>query len=108
MTVKLVAVSLVTALVLLAVGVVVFFFLMLGMNGVQERKAEVVFVGFFVLTFITLLVATVGSGWGAGRLASATAWPLWAVGPLAVLVVSAAGGAVIFLGSLVILAVVVN
>lgn len=108
MTVKLVVVSAVTALALLAVGVVTFFFLMLGMNGVHERKAEVVFAGFFVLTFLTLLVAAVASGWGAGRLAHATSWPMWAAGPLAVLVVSVAGGALIFFGSIVILAVVVN
>lgn len=107
MTAKLVAVSVVTTLILIAVGVAVFFFLVLGMNGVSERRAMPVFIGYFVLAFFTLLVSAAASGWGAGRLARATQWPLWAVGPMAVLVVSAAGGGALFLGSMVLLVVLV-
>ena len=105
MTAKLVGVSVITTLILLAVGVIVFFFLMLGMNGVHERKANVVFLGYFVLAFFTLLTCAVTSGWGAGRVARATRWPLWVTGPLAVALFSVAGGALLFFGGVIIMAI---
>lgn len=108
MTAKLIGISIVTLLVLVAVGVVVFFFLMLGMNGVSERKAEPVFIGYFVLAFFTLAACAVTSGWGAGRVARAKAWPLWAVGPVAVLLFSVAGGAALFFGGILIMVVFIS
>ena len=108
MTAKLVGISIVTLLILVAVGVVVFFFLMLGMNGVSGRKAEPVFLGYFVLAFFTLAVSAVASGWGTGRVAQATAWPLWVTGPLAVLLVSVVGGLTLFLGGVLIMAVLIS
>lgn len=108
MTAKLIGISIITTLIVVAVGVVVFFFLMLGMNGVHERKANVVFLGYFVLAFFTLAVSAAASGWGAGRVARAMAWPLWVTGPLAVLLVSIAGGATLFFGGVLIMAILIS
>ena len=108
MTAKLVGISIVTTLVLVAVGVVVFFFLMLGMNGVSGRKAEPVFIGYFVLAAFTLLACAVTSGWGAGRVARATARPLWVIGPLTILLVSVAGGALLFFGGVIIMVIFIG
>ena len=108
MTAKLVGISIVTLLVLVAVGVVVFFFLMLGMNGVSGRKAEPVFIGYFVLAFFTLLVSAAASGWGARSLTRATSWPLWVTGPLAVVIVSVVGALTLFLGGTFIMVVLIS
>ena len=108
MTAKLVVVSVFTALAIAAVGVGVFFFLMLGMNGMTERQAAPVFVGYFILGLFTLVAAAAASAWGAGYVTRRAGWSLWVTGPLAVFVVSAAGGALLFLGSIVLLAVLVE
>ncbi len=105
MTAKLVGVSVITTLILLAVGVIVLFFLMLGMNGVSGPKSTPVFAGYLLLAAFTLLVCAVASGWGAGRVAGASGWPMWVVGPLAVVLFSVAGGALLFFGGVIIMAI---
>jgi hypothetical protein len=55
MLAKSVAVAVSTALVILLSAACLLFLLMIGMNGVQERKATPIFIGYFVLTTIVLI-----------------------------------------------------
>src|SRR5688572_32929138 len=92
LTAKVIAVAVSTALLILAVAVVLLFMLVLGMNGFSERQATPIFIGFFLMTAVVVLISGALSGWGSKRLAERTRWPMLGAGVLSVLVMSVAGG----------------
>jgi hypothetical protein len=85
MTGKLWLVGGTTALLGLALGALLFFGLLIGLNGYSEAKG-----GAILLVYLVLLVAILGLVvWGsvAGvQVAARTGWSFWLLGPLAVLV----------------------
>jgi hypothetical protein len=90
-TAKVIAVAVSTALIILAVAALLLFMLLIGMNGVQERKATPIFIGYFVMTAVVTVISGALSGWGSRRLSSRLKWPMLVTGPLSVLVMSVAG-----------------
>lgn len=102
---KLVGISIITTVLLLLIGVAVFFFLMLGMNGMQGHEATPVFVGYLMLLGLTLLGCGIGSGWAAGALERSRGWSMWAVAPLVIFVMTAAGGVTLFFGGIIIMVI---
>ena len=88
--------SVITALIMSALGVFGFFTLMLGMNGVHESKAMPIFVGYVVLAVLAAVGFALVSGWGVKAFSTLTRWPAWAASPLLVVAASALGGVALF------------
>jgi hypothetical protein len=105
---KVIAVALSTALIILAVAALLLFMMMLGMNGVQERKATPVFIGYFVMTAAVVAISSALSGWGSRKLATRLNWPMLAAGPLSVLTMSVAGALALVAGCFLLLLLVAS
>ena len=105
MAAKVIAVALSTAVLILAVAVVLLFMLVIGMNGFSERQANPIFIGFFLMTAVVILIGGALSGWGSKRLAERTKWPMMAAGALSVVVMSVAGGLALVAGSFLLLVI---
>jgi hypothetical protein len=88
---KVIAVALSTALIVLAAAALLLFMMVVGMNGVQERKASPIFIGYFAMTAAVVAISSALSGWGSRKLAARMEWPMLAAGPLSVMAMSAAG-----------------
>ena len=98
MTIRILATSVITTLVVFAFGVFGFFALMLGLNGVSEAKAMPIFVGYFVLLVFVVAGLAVLSGWCVSAFSKLTAWPAWAAVPLVVVSASALSAVTYFFG----------
>ncbi|HEV2763010.1 MAG TPA: hypothetical protein VGV38_08450 [Pyrinomonadaceae bacterium] len=96
MLIRVFVTSVVTALIMLALGVFGFFTLLLGMNGVHESKATPIFVGYVVLAVLVVVGFALLSGWGVKAFSTLTGWPAWAATPLLVVAASALGGVALF------------
>jgi hypothetical protein len=103
---KVIAVALSTALIILAAAAFLLFMLMVGMNGVQERKATPIFIGYLVMVAMVVLISGALSGWGSKKLAARMRWPMLAAGTLSVLTVSLAGTLALVAGCFLLLVVV--
>jgi hypothetical protein len=103
---KVIAVAVSTALIILAAAAFIMFMLMIGMNGVQERKATPIFIGYLVMVAAVVLISGALSGWGSKKLAVRMKWPMLAAGTLSVLAVSLAGSLALVAGCFLLLVLV--
>lgn len=95
----------VAAILMVAVGVVGFFFLLLALNGFSGRQAEPLLAAYIALAVLCVIGAAVATGFGARALARKARWSMWAAAPLAVVAASLGGLGVLVAGSFVILLV---
>lgn len=105
MTAKVIAVAVSTALLILAAAAFILLMLMIGMNGVQERKATPIFIGYLLMVGAVVLISSTLSGWGSKKLATRMRWPMLAAGTLSVLTVSLAGALALVAGCFLLLVV---
>ena len=97
------AVSVVTALIMILFGAFWMLTWLIGTNGYSEAKGLTILVGNAVLVLLSIIVAAVASGWLAKTLAARTAWSPWLTGPLAITAVTVVAVAALIIGSLLII-----
>lgn len=88
---------------LLAVGVAVFFFLLLGLNGVSEAKGGQALVAYLVLLLATLVAGAWGSHWSVRTLATQMNWSLWLAALISVVASVIIATVIIVVASMVVL-----
>jgi hypothetical protein len=84
MTGKLWLVGSVVALIVLAFGALMFFGLLIGLNGYSEAKGGAILGAYLVSLVATLGLTVWGSVAGVQAAAARTDWSFWLIGPLAV------------------------
>jgi len=99
-------VPVITALVLIVVGVFWMFTMLVGANGYNESQGGAILVGNFVLVIITIVVSSAASGLLAHALQKRSGMSPWLVAPISVGAVTVAAIIAIFLiGTIIIIAV---
>lgn len=101
-----VVVPVITALVLIAVGVFWMFMMLVGANGYDGSTGMKILVGNFVLVIVTIVISSILSGWLAHVVQRRSGISSWVVGPLAVVFVTAASILALFVVGFLIVAVV--
>lgn len=99
-------VPVVTALVLLTVGVFWMFVMLVGTNGYNTSVGGTILVGNVVVVILTVIIASVASGWLAHVLQARSGISPWLVGPLTVVAVTAVAVVAIFIGGIVVTSVI--
>jgi hypothetical protein len=106
MVVRLV-VPVITALVMIVVGVFWMFTMLIGTNGYNSSTGGAILLGNLVLVILTIVVASAASGWLAYKLQKRAGMTLWVLAPLSVITVTVASFITLFIvGGLVIVGVV--
>jgi hypothetical protein len=72
------------ALLVLLLGVVMFFGLLIGLNGYSEAKGGAILLAYLVAMVAALVLTVWGSIIGVQVAAARTGWSFWLLGPLAV------------------------
>lgn len=103
--VKTIAVSGVTALLMIAFGVFWMFMWLVGTNGYSESKGTLILGSNLAMVISAVFATSAASGWLARKFEAKWAWPFWAAAALAVFVVLAVAVIALFVGSLLIIAV---
>lgn len=101
-----VVVPVVTALVMIVVGVFLMLMWLVGANGYNTSMGEMILGANLVVIIITIVIASVVSGWLAHVLQKRTGMSPWVVGPLTVVVVTGVSTMALFLIGIVIVGVV--
>ena len=101
---KTLIVSVVTALLMIAIGVFWMFMWLVGTNGYSESKGGMILVSNLVLVISSVVGSTAASGWLASRLKPREGWPTWVLALLVVFGVVAVAVILLFVGSLLIIA----
>ena len=91
-----VVVPVVTALVLIAVGVFWMFIMLVGTNGYNSSTGGMILGANLLMVLITVVIASVVSGWLAHVIQKRSGMSPWLVGPLTVVAVSAVSIVAIF------------
>ena len=102
--IKTIAVSAVTALLMIAFGVFWMFMWLVGTNGYSESKGTLILGSNLVLVILSVVASSVASGWLARRMETKRGWPFWAAALLAVFGVAIVAAVALFVGSLLIIA----
>lgn len=95
-----------TALIMIAVGVFWMLMMLVGTNGYDTSTGGKILVGNFVLVLVTVVVASIASGWLAHALQKWSKMSSWVVGPLTVVAVTVASVGVLFVLGFLIVAVI--
>jgi hypothetical protein len=93
----------VVALLVLALGALLFFGLLLGLNGYSEAKGGAILLAYLGVIAVTLGLAIWGSVVGVQAVAARTGWSFWLLGPLTVATAALAALALMVLGAFVLL-----
>jgi hypothetical protein len=101
-----VVVPVVTALIMIVVGVFFMFMWLIGTNGYNTSMGGTILGANLVVIIIAIVIASVVSGWLAHVLQARTGMSPWLVGPLTVVAVSAVSSIAIFLIGIIIIGVV--
>lgn len=102
------AVSLVTALILIAFGVFWMFVMLVGMNGFDEATGLKGLIANAVLLIVVVVISGIVSGWLAHVLQKRSGISPWLVGPLTVLGVTAVSIITIFVSGFLLISVIYN
>lgn len=103
---KLIVVSLLTALVMIAFGAFWMFMWLVGTNGYSEAKGGTILAANLVLVILSIVVSSAASAFLTGFLERKNGWSFFAAAPLSIVAVVAAAVAVLFVGSLIVISVV--
>jgi hypothetical protein len=103
---KLILVSLVTAVIMIAFGVFWMFVWLVGTNGYSEAKGGTILTLNLLMVILSVIVSSVASGFLTKVLQAKTGWSVFAVAPLTIIAVIAVSVFVLFVGSLLIVGVV--
>jgi hypothetical protein len=74
-----------TAVLALALGVLMFFGMLVGLNGYSGEQGGAILLAYACSMILTLALSVWGSVAGAHALAARTGWSFWLLGPLSVL-----------------------
>lgn len=102
---KTLIVSLVTALLMIAIGIFWMFIWLVGTNGYGESKGTLILGGNLALVVLSVVVSGASSGWLANKLEARLGWPFWVAAPLAIFVAVAVSVVALFAGSVLIVLV---
>jgi hypothetical protein len=103
---KLIIVSLVTALIMIAFGVFWMFMWLVGTNGYSEAKGGTILVANLVLVILSIFVSSAASSILTKMLQAKTGWSIFAAAPLVTVTVIAVSVFALFVGSLIVIGVV--
>ncbi|HEX7315618.1 MAG TPA: hypothetical protein VF297_16990 [Pyrinomonadaceae bacterium] len=102
-----VVVPIITALVLIVVGVFWMFMMLVGANGYNTSQGRTILVGNLVLVIITIVIASVASGLLAHVLQKRTGMSPWLAGPLTIVSATVVSIMVLFfIGGVLIISIV--
>jgi membrane protease YdiL (CAAX protease family) len=99
-------VPVITALVLIAVGVFWMFMMLVGTNGYNSSTGGKILVGNLVLVILTIIISSLASGWLAHVLQKRSGISPWIVAPLTVVTVTVVAVVALFFVGVLIVAVV--
>lgn len=103
---KPIVVSVITAMLVLILGVLWMFGLLLIMNGFPQSKANQVLIGYFILLGICVILAGIVSNWGVKKLLMVTTWKIWIVTPITILGILIIAGVILFFGGIFVMVIV--
>lgn len=101
-----VVVPIITALAMIVVGLFFMFMWLVGTNGYDSSTGGTILIANLVVIIITIVIASVVSGWLAHFLQKRSAMSPWLAGPLAIVAVTAVSSIALFLLGIVIVGVV--
>jgi hypothetical protein len=101
---KTLIVSGITALLMIAVGVFWMFMWLVGTNGYSQSKGTLILGSNLALVVLSVIVTTVASAWLTNKLKAREGWPMWVLAPSVILGVCTVAVIVMFVGSLIIIA----
>jgi hypothetical protein len=103
---KLIVVSLVTALIMIAFGVFWMFVWLIGANGYSEAKGGTILGLNLLLVILSVVVSSAASAFLTKTLEAKTGWSVFIAAPLTVVAVVVVSVLALFVGSLIIVGVV--
>jgi len=101
-----VVVPVVTALLMIVVGVFLMLMWLVGANGYNTSMGEMILGANLLVIIITIVIASVASGWLAHLLRRRTGMSPWLVGPMTVVAVTGVSTMALFLIGIIIVGVV--
>jgi uncharacterized membrane protein len=99
---KLIVVSLVTALIMIAFGVFWMFVWLIGTNGYSEAKGGTILVLNLLMVIFWVIISSVASGYLSEKLQKKTGLSFFIAAPLTILMVIAVAGIALFIGSIIV------
>lgn len=93
------------ALLVLVLGAVMFFGMLIGLNGYSEAKGGAILLAYLGVIVVTLGLAIWGSVAGVQAVAARTGWSFWLVGPLSVVAATLAALVLMLLAAFILLVV---
>jgi hypothetical protein len=93
------------ALLVLVLGAVMFFGMLIGLNGYSEAKGGAILLTYLGVIVVTLGLAIWGSVAGVQAVAARTGWSFWLVGPLSVVAATLAALVLMLLAAFILLVV---
>jgi hypothetical protein len=99
-------ISLITALLMVAVGIFWMFMWLIGTNGFSQSKGGAILLSNLVMVLLAIIGSSLASGWLANELQTTLAWSLWVIAPLAIAAVIVATIVALFVGSLIVVGIV--
>lgn len=97
---KLIVVSLITALIMIAFGVFWMFAWLIGTNGYSESKGGTILALNLLMVILSVVVSSAASGFLTKILQAKTQWSVFIAAPLTIIAVIAVSVSALFIGSL--------
>ncbi|MBA3534275.1 MAG: hypothetical protein H0T73_20330 [Ardenticatenales bacterium] len=88
----------ITGVIALLLGALLFFMVILGLNGFTEKQAEPMLLATLVLILGNIVLSAWLSGWLTRMMQARTEVSMWLIGPLAVLGATLVGGMLLMVG----------
>ena len=98
-----VVISGITALIMILFGIFWMITWLIGTNGYSESKGLTILVSNLVLVLLSIVVASLASGWLAKELQTRLAWSPWLTAPLSIVAVTAVAVSALFVGSVIVI-----
>jgi hypothetical protein len=102
---KLIVVSLITALIMIAFGVFWMFVWLIGTNGYSESKGGTILALNLLMVIFWVIISSVASGYLSAKLQKKTGLSFFIAAPLTILMVIAVAGIALFIGSIIVVIV---
>lgn len=100
---KLIVVSLITALIMIAFGVFWMFVWLIGTNGYSESKGGTILALNLLIVILSVVVSSAASGFLTKILQAKTQWSVFIAAPLTIIAVIAISVSALFIGSLLVI-----
>ncbi len=98
-------VSVITALIMIVVGVFWMFMWLIGTNGYNTSTGTAILASNLVLVILSTIVVSVASSWLTKRLVTRTGMSVWIIAPLCIVALIVVAFAALFIGSIIIVGI---